>query len=222
MMMLRQPTQAPVRLPGREVGLTVFGGALLLGLLASLVDARRPGVRVEVGTNVALAIAYIAAIVTVVRFWIRQHPRARALSDFLTLTPDQFELAVGDLLGEIGYAQIRRTGGPGDLGADLVCRDAAGHRVVVQCKRYAPEKRVGSQALQTFIGMVTVHHRAQRGIFVTTSEFTGPAIELAREHGILLIDGQALVSLAQGVDAGGSYQHVEDEAYAPARFGAFA
>jgi hypothetical protein len=222
MMMLREPTRAPVRLAGREVGLAVFGGALLAGLLAGLVDMRQPGPRVEVGARAALAIGYIAVIVVVARRWLRQHPRARALSDFLALTPTQFELAVGDLLREMGYAQVRRVGGPGDLGADLVCRDASGRQIVVQCKRYSPEKRVGSQAVQTFIGMMRVHHRAQRGIFVATSEFTGPAIELAREHGILLVDGQALVSLAQGVDAGGSYQYIEEEADARMERGALA
>jgi hypothetical protein len=214
MMTLRQPTETPIRLPGREVGLMVFGGALLLGALTGALDARRPGLRSELLATATLLAAYIAGIVAVVRAWLRRHPRALALSDFLALAPDQFELAVGDLLGEAGYGDVRHVGRAGDLGVDLTCRDTSGHLVAVQCKRYAPEKRVGSQAIQTFIGMINVHHRARRGIFVTTSEFTTPAIELAREHGIMLIDGQALVTLAQGVDAGGSYQQADNEEFA--------
>jgi hypothetical protein len=212
MMTLRHPTQPPVRLPGRRIGLTIFGGALVLGALASLVDARNLGLRFELWAMAALIAAYVTAVVAVVRAWLRGHPHVWALSDFLSLTPAQFESVVGDLLGEAGFHELRRVGGAGDLGADLLCRDAAGHKVVVQCKRYAPERRVGSQAIQTFIGMIAVHHRASRGVFVTTSEFTSPAVELAREHHILLIDGQSMVTLAQGVDAGGAYyQAMEDE-----------
>lgn len=211
MMTLRHPTQPPVRLPGRAIGFTIFGGALLMGLLAGLVDARGLGQRPELLATAALLAAYVAGVVAVVRDWLRTHPRVRTLADFLALSPDQFELAVGDLLSEAGYREMRRVGGVGDLGADLICRDTSGRKVVVQCKRYAPEKRVGSQVIQTFIGMVSVHHRAQRGIVVSTSEFTTPAIDLAREHGILLIDGEALVTLAQGIDAGGAYQHAVEE-----------
>ncbi|MBF6591181.1 MAG: restriction endonuclease [Ktedonobacterales bacterium] len=215
-MMLRTPAEPSPRLASREIGLAIFGGALALGLLVGALDARQPGVRGETLATIALAITYVAGIVALVHAWLRQHPRTRALGDFLALPPDQFEAAVGDLLSESGYAHMRRVGGSGDLAADLVCQDASGRTVVVQCKRYAPERRVGSQAIQTFIGMVAVHHRAHRGVFVTTSEFTTPAIELAREHGITLIDGPALVALAQGVASGGTYQQLGEEAYAPA------
>jgi restriction endonuclease Mrr len=41
--------------------------------------------------------------------------------------------------------------------------------VIVQCKRYAPGTKVGTPALQSFIGMLVAHHRTQVGVFVTTS-----------------------------------------------------
>lgn len=216
MMTLDQPAHPPARPAGRTIGLTVFGGALLVGALVGALDARLPGMPADLATTAMLAIGYVACIVAVVRAGLRAFPRVHALSEFLALTPDQFEMAVGDLLSQAGFRQMRLVGGPGDLGADLLCRDASGRPVVVQCKRYAPEKRVGSQAVQTFIGMVAIHHRAHRGIFVTTSEFTTPAIELAREHGLLLIDGQALVALAQGVATGGAYQQAMEEEFAKA------
>jgi hypothetical protein len=43
-----------------------------------------------------------------------------------------------------------------------------------------------------FIGMIYQHHRAGRGIFVTTSRFSAPAVTLANEHKIILWDGEAL------------------------------
>jgi restriction system protein len=211
MISLRRPTPPPARLPGREIGLTVFGGALLMGALASLVDVGQVGSRVELAATAMLTAAYVACIGAVVRGWLRRHPRVRSIGEYLALTPKQFEAAVGDLLREIGFREVRHVGGAGDLGADLLCRDASGRKTVVQCKRYAPGKRVTSPAIQAFIGMATVHHRASHGVFVTTSDFTGPAVELAREHGLLLIDGTSLVALARGVDAGGAYQQATED-----------
>jgi hypothetical protein len=46
--------------------------------------------------------------------------------------------------------------------------------------------------------MATVHHHARRAILVTTSSFTTAATKLAGEHGVWLIDGDALVNLAVG------------------------
>ena len=54
--------------------------------------------------------------------------------------------------------------------------------MVVQCKRYAPDNLVGSPVIQSFIGMVKIHHKADLGIFVTTSGYTLPAMNLAKEH----------------------------------------
>jgi len=129
--------------------------------------------------------------------WKRQRRqlRVRALGELLALTPPQFEQAIATLLGDLGYRQVRRVGGPGDLGAGVECKDPKGRSVVVQGKRHAPGIRVGSPDIQTFIGMMTVHHRAERGIFVTTSEFSNPAAQLAARHGIQLIDGAELSRL---------------------------
>jgi restriction system protein len=91
-----------------------------------------------------------------------------------------------------GYREVRVVGGPGDLNADIIARDAQGRRVVVQCKQYAPANRIGSPTIQTFIGMVHVHHKAQIGIFVTTSSYTDAALDLARQHGLIVYDGSDL------------------------------
>jgi restriction endonuclease Mrr len=46
--------------------------------------------------------------------------------------------------------------------------------------------------------MIFMHHRADRGVFVTTSSFTKPAVGLARDQRIELIDGRRLVTLLVG------------------------
>ena len=118
------------------------------------------------------------------------------LAEILKLTPAQFEEGVADLLQRLGYRSVQRVGGSGDLGVDITCQDKEGRSVVVQCKQYAGV-RIGSKDIQTFIGMQRVHHEADRGIFVTTSEFTTPAQNLAERHGITLIDDKELLNLIQ-------------------------
>lgn len=121
--------------------------------------------------------------------------RNQTLGDFLVLSPAAFEEAVGRLLRAQGYRDVRRVGRSGDLNADLVAIHPDGTRLVVQCKRYAPGQLVGSRDMQAFLGMTVLHHVA-RGMFVTTSEYTQPALDLARQHGIVTVDGEALVRMA--------------------------
>lgn len=128
----------------------------------------------------------------------RRHRLANQLVDFLKLTPAEFEAAVGEILNHYGY-DVRRTGGPGDLAVDLAGTNRRGQRVVVQCKRYGPGRRVGSPDLQRFIGMAFVEHRAQEALFVTTTEFTDEAWRLAvHTAGLVLLDGEALIKWAEG------------------------
>lgn len=125
--------------------------------------------------------------------------RLRTLNGLLALSPTDFEHAVGRMLAWYGYRNVTRTGGAGDLAADLTCIAPDGRPTVVQCKRYTPGNPVNSPAIQTFIGMVTVHHRAHLGLFVTTSSYTRPALDLAQQHHpyIQLWSGDQLVAMMQ-------------------------
>lgn len=146
-----------------------------------------------------LVTAWVCALVGGWLAWRRRRrTRVEHLKDLLALTPRQFEQAIGDLLIDLGYRSLRHTGASGDLAADLICKDPAGHSVAVQCKRYAPGTRVGSPDVQKFIGMIAIHHRTDRGIFVTTASFTEPARSLAAEHAVELLDGERLTALITG------------------------
>ena len=104
---------------------------------------------------------------------------------------------VANLLVEIGLLQsATATGGAGDLSADVVGIDHRGRKVVIQCKRYSLTSKIGSPDVQKFLGMATVHHRAERALFLTTATFTEPALSLARAHRDLLelVDGQKLAT----------------------------
>lgn len=121
-------------------------------------------------------------------------PVARSLQELLALSPSGFEVATAGIFLQLGYRQIAVVGKAGDYCVDVRGVDPTGHSVVIQCKRYAPENKVGSRELQTFVGMAFVHHRAERGIFVTTSTFTSGAWKIADESRgrVELIDGQRL------------------------------
>jgi len=116
----------------------------------------------------------------------------KTLGDLLVLSAKQFEHRVADLFAAEGYSNVQITGGSGDLMADIICTSPEGGKVVVQCKRYAPDHSVGSPEIQKFVGMIHAHHRADVGVFITTSSFTEPAKKLAADLNIVLIDGQKL------------------------------
>ena len=150
---------------------------------------------------VARAVAVVAAVGTVAALWqrhrraVRRRNELQSLGALLSLTPVEFEEAVAGVLARSSYRRVRVLGGAADLGIDIACVDRRGRTVVVQCKRHAPGIAVGSGVVQRFLGSIT-HAGADRGILVTTSRFSSPAVELAGQHNIELIDGEALARLA--------------------------
>lgn len=126
----------------------------------------------------------------------RRKKKLSTMRGLKSLTPSQFERAVGKVLEVNGYRSVVVSGKPGDLTADILCTDSEGRRVVVQCKRYL-DKPVGSKELQSFIGMMRIEHGADRGLYVTTSTYTRPATDLASRHDVQLLDGEGLVEWAQ-------------------------
>ncbi len=118
------------------------------------------------------------------------------INHLLAMTPTGFEEFCVTALEGIGYKDVRRVGGAGDLTADIFGTDNMGRSTVVQCKRYKPGTKVGSPALQMFIGMKSVHHQAERGIYMTTADYSVPAVRLAKQHDIVLIDGDDMVKIA--------------------------
>lgn len=152
--------------------------------------------------QVARAFSAVVAAGLALTVWAGRHRsraarnRIRTLGDLLSLTPPEFEEAVAAVLARSSYRKVRVVGKAADLGVDIACFDRMGRPVVVQCKRHAPGIAVGSGEVRRFLGSIT-HSGANRGILVTTSRFSAPAIDLADQHGIELIDGTALVELVR-------------------------
>ncbi|MGW0119695.1 restriction endonuclease [Streptomyces sp. NPDC003327] len=114
--------------------------------------------------------------------------------DHLAVDPEGFEHTVAALCVRDGCSSVEVVGGAGDLGADVIATTADGRRVVLQCKQYAEDHRVGSPDLQRFGGTCYTVHEADVAVLVTTSSFTEPALEYAASCGILCVDGTDLAS----------------------------
>ncbi|HET6634581.1 MAG TPA: restriction endonuclease [Streptomyces sp.] len=124
--------------------------------------------------------------------------RAAQTAQYNAMDAGQFEHAVANLCLRDGCRDVRVTGRPGDLGADVTAVAPDGCRVVIQCKRYGPATKVSSPDLQRFGGTCFTVHGAHHAVVVTTGQFTAPALDYARAHGILCYDQTALTRWASG------------------------
>ncbi len=117
---------------------------------------------------------------------------------------EDFERLVVELLGAMGYGistdatRLRVTKLTGDEGIDgIIDEDKLGlDAVYIQAKKYQAKTGVGRPALQAFAGSLE-GQRATKGVFLTTSFFTGEAEEYVRRisRRIVLIDGRTLTRL---------------------------
>lgn len=123
------------------------------------------------------------------------------LAQVKSASPAFFERTVVDLLLRMGYGGTREDAGQvvgksNDGGIDgIIKEDRLGLDVIyIQAKRW--EGDVGSSEIRNFIGALSVH-KAEKGVFITTSGFTKNARETAAKVNskIVLIDGPTLAEL---------------------------
>lgn len=135
---------------------------------------------------------------------------AELLQRILSAPPVFFENLVVELLLGMGYGGSREGAGraigkSGDGGIDgLIDQDPLGlDRVYVQAKRYKTDLPVSEPEIRAFSGSLGAA-KANKGVLVTTSYFTGPAIAFAEKHPfkMVLIDGDQLTTLMIRHDVG--------------------
>lgn len=139
------------------------------------------------------------------------------------MDPFRFEHLVIDLLVAMGYGGSREeaarvTKASGDEGIDgVINEDRLGLDVIyVQAKRW--QDVVGRREIQSFVGALA-GKKAQKGIFITTSGFTGTATDYAKDvhQKVILIHGERLAELMMehniGVSPSHSYEikHVDSD-----------
>ncbi len=119
--------------------------------------------------------------------------RMMTVAELYALSPTAFERHIASLCVRDGLTVIQAGGGARDRGADVIATLPDGRRVVIQCKRYKPDRYVPSGDIQTFVGMAFMEHKADVAVFVTTTQrISGEARTIAASHGIILIRGDEL------------------------------
>lgn len=92
----------------------------------------------------------------------------------------------------MGY-RVEHTKLSHDQGADLVV-SKFGEKIVVQAKQYS--NKVNNKAVQEIVAAIK-HYGADRGMVITTDEFTRSAIELANSNNVDLINREKLEKMVK-------------------------
>ncbi|MEG8279914.1 restriction endonuclease [Streptomyces sp. AHA2] len=136
------------------------------------------------------------------RAWrAQEEARAResSMAEVDALSWQEFETYIAQLCRRDGCTRVVVSGRSGDLGADVVGYLADGRRLVVQCKKYAPQRSVSSQDMQKFVGTARPEHGADVALFVTTCRtFTKAALGLALRQDIVALNRDLLGAWVRG------------------------
>lgn len=114
-----------------------------------------------------------------------------------TMSPDSFERLSQRLLREAGFTKVEVRGKSGDGGIDgvgVLRVNLVSFQIYFQCKRW--KGSVGSKEIRDFRG--ALQGRADKGLFITTGQFTSQASDEATRDGAIaidLIDGDRLCHL---------------------------
>jgi restriction system protein len=140
--------------------------------------------------------------------------RDELLDALLKMEPSAFERLVQRILRESGFVQIEVTGRSGDGGIDgkgiIRLGGLLSFHVIFQCKRW--QGAVGASQVRDFRGAMV--GRADKGLLITTGNFTKDATREATRDGappIDLIDGDQLLDKLKEFELGVQVRKVEVE-----------
>jgi restriction system protein len=140
--------------------------------------------------------------------------RDELLTTLLKMEPAAFERLVQRLLRESGFIQVEVTGQSGDGGIDgkgiMRLGGLLSFHVLFQCKRY--QGSVTASQVRDFRGAMM--GRADKGLLITTGNFTKDAMKEATRDGasaIDLIDGDQLLEKLKELRLGVRTEKVEIE-----------
>ncbi len=112
------------------------------------------------------------------------------------LSPVEFEQLVGRLYSGMGFV-TKVTQQSRDSGIDVIARrtsDVGQEHVIIQCK-HMPDATIGEPTVRELIGVWSSHREATRAVLVTSGHFSKPAVQLAQDSRIDLVDGVYLAGL---------------------------
>jgi restriction system protein len=140
--------------------------------------------------------------------------RDELIQALFEMQPDAFERLIQRVLRESGFLQVEVTGKSGDGGIDgkgiMRLGGLLSFHVIFQCKRY--QGSVGASQVRDFRGAMV--GRADKGLLITTGNFTKSAVQEATRDGapaIDLIDGDLLVDKLKELGLGVSTNFIQVE-----------
>ena len=119
----------------------------------------------------------------------------------------RFENICLELLEKMGYGKKYRTGGSGDRGIDgTLTMDKFGFDMIgIQCKCYKENNKVNDTEITKFAHGLKNVNGINRGIFITTSDYTQQAkkvVEELKDVKIILINGYRLAKYMREYEVG--------------------
>lgn len=189
--------------------LSILIAVLFLLLIAGLLLSRYPAlVFVPIVLAIVLAFRKILLQRKENRLYMDEMCRKQTIGNLIAelhANPQSFEKYVADLFEFYGF-DTHVTPGSNDGGKDIVMYKD-GYTYVVEVKLYATYNKIDREKIQKLHSAMG-DCRADYAIFVTTSEFTSPAIEFAERNGIDLIDGNRLVDMID--ERSQAYQNAQE------------
>ncbi|QNH50251.1 restriction endonuclease [Acinetobacter venetianus] len=138
--------------------------------------------------------------------------KEQLLNILYNISPAAFERLAQRILRESGFSQVEVTGKVGDGGIDgkgiVRVSGLLSFHVIFQCKRY--KGSVSPSQIRDFRG--AMQGRADKGLFITTGNFTRDALKEATRDGappIDLIDGELLCEKLKELKLGITTQFIE-------------
>jgi restriction system protein len=144
----------------------------------------------------SLTLAEIALILILSYFWLENYliktkDICSKIDDIDKMEGIEFEVYIKELYIKLGYNA--KTTPINDFGADVIAtKDDV--KLCIQAKRYNKNRNVGISAVQEVIGSLN-YYKANKGIVITTSNFTKSAYKLSEINNITLIGRSQLQSL---------------------------
>ena len=140
--------------------------------------------------------------------------RDELLDALLQMNPSAFERLIQRLLRELYFTQVEVTGRSGDGGIDgkgiMRLSGLISFHVIFQCKRYRGS--VTPSQVRDFRGAMV--GRADKGLLITTGNFTKDAMKEATRDGapaIDLVDGDQLIDKLKELELGVKTEKIETE-----------
>ena len=157
------------------------------------------------GDSPVTALLFGCVVALLVRAWFRRpwaidnrravtEGRSAQIGDVDLMTGREFQQLIAGLMRRDSFEGVRMTGLRDDLSMDVLGCTPAGRRVVVQCNRDAPHRRVDSSAVERLLDSA----QDELAVLVTTGRFSRAAIALGERRDVVLLDRSQVAAWMTG------------------------